>query len=60
MKPDIYTIEWENEDELPDECSDLDYALMYQKSEVREGVRMFPYIRVFDNNGDFKKCYLGV
>ena len=60
MKLDIYSIEWEFEDELPKDMSDLDYDLMYPKSEVIGGVRMFPYIEVYNNNGDSKRCYIGV
>jgi hypothetical protein len=41
---DLYSVEWEYEDMLPKDLSDLEYDLMFGKSELRDGVRMFPYI----------------
>jgi hypothetical protein len=58
---DLYTVEWEYEDMLPKDLSDLEYDLMFDKSEVRDGVRMFPYITIYSNeDGSSKRVYLCV
>jgi hypothetical protein len=58
---DLYAVEWEYEDMLPKDLSDLEYDLMFDKSEVRDGVRMFPYITIYSNeDGSSKRIYLCV
>jgi hypothetical protein len=58
---DLYAVEWEYEDMLPKDLSDLEYDLMFDKSEVRDGVRMFPYITMYsDYDGSSKRIYLCV
>ena len=58
MELDIYSIEWEYEDKLPEGITDLEYDLMYPKSEIKDGVRMFPYIKVWDMGGSHRVCWL--
>lgn len=60
MELDIYSIEWEYEDKLPEGITDLEYDLLYPKSEIKDGVRMFPYIKVWDMGGSHRICWLGV
>ena len=61
MDADIHSVEWEHEDELPQDMTDLEYDLIYPNSKIEDGVRFFPFIDVYDDNGDFiKKTYLGV
>jgi hypothetical protein len=56
---DILSMEWENEDQLP-ELTDLEYDLLYQYSKVVDGVRMFPYTKYWDHSKDReRKVYLG-
>jgi hypothetical protein len=56
---DILSMEWENEDQLP-ELTDLEYDLLYQYSKVVDGVRMFPYTKYWDHaEGRERKVYLG-
>jgi hypothetical protein len=58
---DLYSVEWEYEDMLPNSLSDLEYDLMFDKSEVRDGVRMFPYIKMYsDMHGTITRIYLCV
>lgn len=58
---DIYSLEWEYEDNLPEYLSDIDYDHLFQYSEVRGGVRMFPFITIYTNQstGETKRIYLG-
>lgn len=55
---ELYSIEWEFEDCLP-EVSDLDYDLMFHYSRIVNGVRMFPFITIYDHNGESKRIWLG-
>lgn len=56
---ELYSVEWEYEDSLPKNLSDLEYDLMYDKSEIRDGVRMFPYITIYSNeDGTSKRIYI--
>lgn len=55
---EIYSVDWEYEDQLP-EISDLEYDLLFVHSQIRGGVRMFPYIKIYDNEGNGKRIYLG-
>lgn len=58
---EIYSLEWEYEDELPKDLSDIDYDHLFQYSEVRGGVRMFPFITIYTDiaKGETKRIYLG-
>lgn len=59
MKDEIYSIEWESEQNLP-EFSDLEYDLIYQYSKVFEaGERKFPFIILYDVDGMSKRIWLG-
>lgn len=56
---EIASVQWEYEDQLP-EMSDIEYDHLFEKSEVRGGVRMFPYISVYsDINGIETRHFLG-
>ena len=58
---ELYSVEWTYEDALPKNLSDLEYDLMFEKSEIRDGVRMFPYITIyFNEDGMSKRFYLCV
>ena len=58
---ELYSVEWAYEDMLPEDLSDLEYDLMYDRSEVRDGVRKFPYITMYSNeDGSSKRIYLCV
>jgi len=60
MKEDISSVEWRHEDELPKDMTDLEYDLVYPFSKIENGVRVFAFIDVYDDNGDFiKTVYLG-
>jgi hypothetical protein len=58
MSHEIYSLEWEYEDQLP-EISDLEYDLMFEYSEIKDGVRMFPFITLYKSNGEPYRIYLG-
>ena len=47
MLTSYITTEWIYEDKLPECLDDADYDELYPQSEVRFGVRMFPYREVF-------------
>lgn len=55
----IIAVFWEYEDQLP-EMEDHEYDLIYPKSEIRDGVRMFPYVWVDkdDESGECERAYL--
>jgi hypothetical protein len=55
----IIAIFWEHEDELP-EMAKHEYDLIFPKSEVRDGVRMFPYVWIDkdDESGEAEKAFL--
>ena len=57
---DLVAVEWEFEDELPKGMEDLNYDLIYQKSEIIDGVRMFPFVKLYDSHGDYVRYYLSV
>ena len=50
----IYIIQWEYEDDLP-EMQPEEFNLLYAQSKIIHGVRMYPYIWL-DND---EKGYLG-
>jgi hypothetical protein len=55
----LITVEWEYEDRLPEEMTDLDYDLAYTQSKIVDGVRMFPYVTIWNNDdGTSKRMYL--
>jgi hypothetical protein len=55
---DIRPIEWEYEDELP-EMSNLEYKMIYNKSRIVYGFRMFPFVRDWDHEKNIeRKIYL--
>jgi len=57
---EIASIQWEYEDMLPASMTDEEYDHLFEKSEVRSGVRMFPYISTYsDINGIETRHYLG-
>lgn len=60
MNYDVYSIEWEYEDQLPESLSDFEYSLMFHYSEIKSGVRMFPFITIYQLDGQPKRIYLGV
>jgi hypothetical protein len=45
MKYKSIKVEWEYEDQLPDMTGE-EYLESFAKSEVRDGVRMFPYVEI--------------
>lgn len=55
----IASVQWEYEDKLP-EMDDVDYAHLFERSEIRNGVRMFPYISIYsDADGSETRHFLG-
>lgn len=52
-------VQWEHEDELPkmEQCM---FDLIFPKSEVRDGVRMYPFVWLaqVDESGARKRAYL--
>lgn len=57
---DIFSVEYDRQEDLP-EMSPLDFDLIFEKSEIIDGVRKFPFIKMYDNEtGTFKKIYLSV
>ena len=59
MEFDLVGVEWEYEDQLP-ELNDLQYDLIYQKSELIGGVRKFPFVKIYDDKGNPIRYYLSV
>lgn len=56
---EIASVQWEYEDKLP-EMEDVDYAHIFEWSEIRGGVRMFPYIAIYaDADGSEARHFLG-
>ena len=56
---EVASVQWEYEDNLP-EMEDVDYAHLFEKSEVRDGVRMFPYVSIYsDTDGTETRHFLG-
>lgn len=56
---EVHSVQWEYEDKLP-EMSDVDYARLFERSEVRDGVRMFPYLEIYSNEtGEATRLYFG-
>lgn len=45
----LFLVGWEYEDALPDYITDKLYDVMYPMSQIRDGVRMFPYIKIDEN-----------
>lgn len=59
MAIELFSIEWQSEDKLP-EMTDLEYDLCYQQSKVVNEVRMFPFIRDWDQVKDRERVvFLG-
>ena len=57
---EIASVQWEYEDMLPASMDDIEYNHAFEKSEVRGGVRMFPYISIYsDDSGVETRHYLG-
>ena len=50
----VFAVAWAYEDALPDYITDKLYDLLYPMSQIRNGVRMFPYIAI-----DERKLFLG-
>lgn len=60
MNYDVYSLEWEYEDQLPENLTDLEFDLMFHYSEIKNGVRMYPFIHIYDDlTGECKRIYLG-
>ena len=59
MSYDVYSLEWEYEDQLPKNLSDLEFDLMFHYSEIKDGVRMYPFITVYSFDGSSKRIYIG-
>jgi len=56
----LASVYWEYEDELPEGLSDVEFSHMFEYSEIRDGVRMYPFIKIYDNlTGVLTKIYLG-
>ena len=52
-------MKWEYEHKLP-ELTDVDYDHLFYCSEVRDGVRMFPYLEIYSNEtGEATRLYFG-
>lgn len=59
-KYDILSIEWEFEDNLPKNLSDIEFDHLFYYSEIKCGVRMYPFITLYDDlTGECKRIYLG-
>ena len=58
MEIDLVSVQWVSEDGLPQGISNIKYDLIYTKSKVIGGVRMFPFIEIYDNNGQPEHYYL--
>jgi hypothetical protein len=57
---DVCALQYEYEDQLPEDISDEDFKCMFKKSEVIHGVRMYPYIGVWDEcSAEQTRYYLG-
>lgn len=55
----VASVQWAYEDSLP-EMDEVDYAHIFERSEVRGGVRMFPYISTYsDSDGTETRHFLG-
>jgi len=59
MNYDIYSLEWEYEDQLPESLTDIEYNHLFEYSEIKDGVRMFPFITIYELDGQPKRLYLG-
>ena len=56
---EVVSVQWEYEDNLP-EMQDVDYDHLFEKSQVIDGVRMFPYISTYCNeNGTETRHFIG-
>lgn len=55
----ILYVHWEYEDKLPDNCPHGEFDSIFDKSEVRDGVRMYPYVWQCRDDGTIFKAYLG-
>lgn len=56
---EIASIQWEYEDNLPD-MEGVEYDHLFERSEIRGGVRMFPYISIYsDADGTETRHFLG-
>lgn len=53
----ILCIQWEYEDQLP-KMSKEEFNLIYAKSEIRDGVRMYPYVWINDGDEFETKAFL--
>ena len=53
----ILCIQWEYEDDLPKMIQE-EFDLLYAKSEIRDGVRMYPYVWTDDEHGEAHKSFL--
>ena len=58
MEHDIYSIQWEYEDDLP-EMDDMEFDHVFHYSQVIDGVRQYPFITIYQADGTCKKIYLG-
>ena len=60
MNYDVYSLEWEYEDKLPENLSDIDFEHLFYYSEIKNGARMYPFITIYDDlTGECKRIYLG-
>ena len=50
LEPSGYEIGWEHEDELSHELSKSDYDKMFPFSRVISGVRMFPFVNIWEDS----------
>jgi hypothetical protein len=55
---ELVAVEWEYEDRLPEEMTDLDYNRAYAQSKIIDGVRVFPFVTIWNNDGKSKRMYL--
>ena len=59
MNYDVYSLEWEYEDKLPENLSDIDFEHLFYYSEIKTGVRMYPFITIYSLDGSSKRIYIG-
>ncbi len=56
---EVLSMEWEYEDKLPQNLTDIEYCLMHHYSAVLDGVRMFPFVTIYKLDGSSYRIYLG-
>lgn len=59
MNYDVYSLEWEYEDKLPENLSDIDFEHLFYYSEIKNGARMYPFITIYSLDGSSKRIYIG-